>query len=900
MNNGNTMKNVLIVSYIFPPLAGSGVQRTLKFVNYLRSFGWEPIVVTTGQLNFPQIDYTLIDEIPKDVQVIRIKEQDSLTGDDLQNIIKIYDDLIKDKTVLDDYLTLISGGRAALVPDNCISWANNVIKQIDTFIDINKIDMIYTTSGPYSDHIVGYYLKKKFNKPWVADFRDEWTNNAYSNVDKQSLLYKVHYGMEETIVNSADAVIATTPLASDNYATIFDLPKDKVFTITNGYDEKDFEKIEMENLEIEHDKFTIIHNGLLYLIRTPDTFLNAIHNLIKKGLIPREKIRVQFTGTKDNGKWEKYISDLKLDDIVEFSGYLSHKESLKKAASADILLLIVGPGEKSKSMYPGKIFEYLRLGKPIISLSPIGGVVDELIKKTNRGYNVDFHDISAIEEAIYELYNKWNNNKLLKLPVNSDIRQFERRELTRQLVSVFHKVLAMQQIKKKNDLISQDVMKTVKHFLELGNIEQAKQNINHNLDLLNIDAELCTMKAVIEIMENKLEDAEITLKKARKLDITNVDVLYNLGYIYEQKRLFNEALYYYEEALKYTTDQKFAEELKVIIQKIRKDFAVHLKKRIAFFAIPNGGDKFLGDIIAGLSDEYEIKKFIVYDLKQIDKGMEWADICWFEWCDQLIAYGSRHELAKDKKIICRIHRYEVFTENAKNVNWLNVDRLILVTNHLLPLLEKVVPNIKSMVPIELIENGVDINKYSFRRATKGYKLAFVGDMIHRKNPVFMLQIMKKLVNINKKYQLYIAGQFQDPLIKEYWEYQVKELNLEDHIHFEGFQDDVNRWLEDKDYILATTIHESFGFFIAEAMAKGIKPIIHNFLFSKEIWDERYLFNTIDEAVQMIESDEYNSEEYRRFIESNYSLDKQIEKTKKLLNNLIINKDKSVIDLTIGM
>lgn len=160
MDNGNTMKNVLIVAYIFPPLAGSGVQRTLKFVNYLRSFGWKPIVVTTGQLNFPQIDYTLVDEIPKDVQVIRINEQDSLTGDDIQNIIKIYDDLIKDKTILDDYLTLISGGRAALVPDNCISWANNVIKQIDTLIDINKIDMIYTTSGPYSDHIVGYYLKK--------------------------------------------------------------------------------------------------------------------------------------------------------------------------------------------------------------------------------------------------------------------------------------------------------------------------------------------------------------------------------------------------------------------------------------------------------------------------------------------------------------------------------------------------------------------------------------------------------------------------------------------------------------------------------------------------------------------------------------------------------------------
>ncbi|WP_339263876.1 tetratricopeptide repeat protein [Geobacillus sp. FSL K6-3411] len=567
------MKSALFISYIFPPLGGSGVQRTLKFIKYLRNFDWKPIVVTTGQLNFPQIDYTMIEEIPEDVRVIRINEQHSLTLNQLQNITKLYDDLVKDKTILDDYLNLMSNEKASLIPDSCIAWANNVIEQIDSLIDINKVDLVYTTSGPYSDHVVGYYLKRRFNKPWVADFRDEWTNNAYLNdIDKNSLIYKVHREMEESIVNFADSIITTTPLASDNYVSLFDLPKEKVFTVTNGYDEEDFQEIKIDKLARKNERFTIIHNGLLYSIRTPDTFLRALYNLIKTNLIPRGKIQVQFIGAvEDKKQWEEYVKDLGIDDIVKFEEYLNHSESLTKAATADVLLLIVGPGNKCKSVYTGKVFEYLRLGKPIISLSPPDGLVDKLIKKNNRGYNVEFHDILAIENAIFKLYRKWANNEPLNLPITSDIRRFERRELTRQLASIFDKVLSMHQMKIKKDLILKDVKDTLSRLLDLGNIEQAKQIINSNSDLLNVDAEMCTMKSIIEIAENKLEDAEITLKRARRIDKTNVDVLYNLGYIYERKGLFNEALYYYEEALKYTTDQKFATELNVIIEKIKKN-----------------------------------------------------------------------------------------------------------------------------------------------------------------------------------------------------------------------------------------------------------------------------------------------------------------------------------------
>lgn len=295
----------------------------------------------------------------------------------------------------------------------------------------------------------------------------------------------------------------------------------------------------------------------------------------------------------------------------------------------------------------------------------------------------------------------------------------------------------------------------------------------------------------------------------------------------------------------------------------------------------------MGDIINNLTTEYKIRKIIVRDLNQIDEGMEWADICWFEWCDQLIAYGSNHALAKEKKLICRIHRYEVFTDNALNVQWENVDKLIVVTEHLQNILEESIPDIGKRVSIHVVENGVDLTKFNFKEKKDGYNLAFIGDMNYRKNPFFMLQILKKLVEINPQYKLYIAGVFTDQLIERYWNYQIKELGLEKNIIFEGWQNDINKWLADKNYILAPTIHESFGYFIAEAMACGIKPIIHNFLYAKEIWPQEYLFNTIDEAVEMVLDKNYDSIKYREFIELNYSLDKQINKINHLLTLKLI-------------
>lgn len=441
-----------------------------------------------------------------------------------------------------------------------------------------------------------------------------------------------------------------------------------------------------------------------------------------------------------------------------------------------------------------------------------------------------------------------------------------------------------------------EIKNNITALVNNNRLDAAKSLIGEYESIIKNDIEIYSIKAVTSIMEGRLEDAETILKEGLIIDDRSFDLLYNLAYVSAELKDYNQAHKYYKRALELCNEDSIKTEIKNAIDNIEKDHAGDIKedkKKIAFF-VKQGMDSFLGDIIDGLSPIYEVKKIVVTQYKQIDEGMAWADICWFEWCDELIIYGSKLEMAEHKKVVCRLHRYEVFSNYPTSVNWKNVDKLIIVTDHLKNLLSMLITDIEEKVDIVTVKNGVNLDKYKFNERHKGFNLAYVGYIHSRKNPVLLLQIISKLVKIDKRYKLYVAGQFQDSLIELYWNYQVKSMGLEHNVIFQGWQNNINKWLEDKQYILSASIHESFGYGIAEAMAMGIKPVIHNFVYANEIWDNHFLFNTIDEAVAMITSDDYCSKKYRSFIEDNYSLDKQLSSILEVLYN--INSEDRIIEL----
>ncbi|PYG85784.1 glycosyl transferase family 1 [Ruminiclostridium sufflavum DSM 19573] len=310
-----------------------------------------------------------------------------------------------------------------------------------------------------------------------------------------------------------------------------------------------------------------------------------------------------------------------------------------------------------------------------------------------------------------------------------------------------------------------------------------------------------------------------------------------------------------------------------------------VRRKIAFFS--KGNDSFIKDIIERLSIQYDTQRITIETPKNnklIEQGMEWADVCWFEWCDDLLSYASRLSIAKEKKIICRLHSYEAFSLFPAQINWDCVDRLIFVSEDICRYVLahfNVDKNITLVIP-----NGVDLDKWTWEKRGSGFNVAYVGYINYKKGPMLLLHTMKAIHMQDDRYKFYIAGQFQDPRFWLYFEHMIKEFKLENAIFFEGWQRNLNKWLENKNYILCTSVLESQNMSVMQAMAKGIKPVVHNFVGAKNIYKGKYLWNTIYEAVCKITESDYNSNEYREFITNNYSLEIQMKAIDEMIRDLI--------------
>lgn len=440
------------------------------------------------------------------------------------------------------------------------------------------------------------------------------------------------------------------------------------------------------------------------------------------------------------------------------------------------------------------------------------------------------------------------------------------------------------------DLMRRKIRENIQFLINDNKLDEAINIIDEYLKLNLKDVEAYSMKAVAYIMNGNMRKAEEALKQGLIIDADNFDLNYNLGYLYEQEEEFNNAIKYYRKALKNCNNESTKSDVTSLVEKLLSEHDVEYmedKMKLAFF-VKQGMDSFLGEIINGFSDEYEVKKVIVTDLKQVDDGMQWADICWFEWCDELVSYASKHRLATGKKIICRIHGYEVYGDLIKTPNWKNIDNLIIVAPHIRRLFEENTKNLdKGNLRIHTVFCGINVDKYNLNIKKKGYNLGYLGYINYKKNIPLTLDIFKKLYDKDRRYKLYLAGAFQDTRTVEYLKYFIKEYNLEDNIIFDGWKNQQEKieWFKKIDYMVISSIDEGLCFAAAEAMCSGIKPILHNCEGLKDHYEKKYIYNNIDEAIDMIISTEYDSKDYRKFIEDKYSITKEHVAIKNILASL---------------
>lgn len=420
-------KKVLIIAYYFPPVGGGGVQRTSKFVKYLLRLGWEPLVLTVKEKIYRKthrkLDVTLLDDILNGVRVVRT---DSIDLADISKAVKTRIEANPSRLSLKSLINKISG--LIINPDSQMFWIPIATIEGLKLIKKYKIDVIYSTANPWSDHIIGAIIKKVTGRPWVADYRDAWNTNPYL-VHSSRARKEIQLFLEKQVIKLADKVIFATEGMKKDYNQMFE--DGKFVTIRNGFDPDDFISAKPKKFF----KFTILYSGNIWPYTRPYYFISAMSNWIKKYPEIRKDIMINFLGIVDE-ETKSFIRKENLEDIVSLTGYLPHKESISLLLGADVLLLTIDEG--GKSILTGKIFEYLASGRPMLALVPPLGMAADLLRKEGRGeFIVGPRDVESIENKIMSLYIKYKNGCLPIYPVHN-LEAYTRRKATEKLSILFN------------------------------------------------------------------------------------------------------------------------------------------------------------------------------------------------------------------------------------------------------------------------------------------------------------------------------------------------------------------------------------------------------------------------------------------------------------------------------
>jgi glycosyltransferase involved in cell wall biosynthesis len=410
----------------------------------------------------------------------------------------------------------------------------------------------------------------------------------------------------------------------------------------------------------------------------------------------------------------------------------------------------------------------------------------------------------------------------------------------------------------------------------LGRSNEAIDHFIKAQQLQKDSAEIVWNLAEAYIATDRAAEAAQLFDKMQQLGVLNVDVLNRTASVFLNQNNKADAIEMLLTSLRICPNQEI---LHPMIEVIRSK-----RPKVAFFCGLTGDTKFLNDIYEFIERRFDVRFFEGQDVNQMYELMKWSDISWFEWCTNIAVEASR--LPKVCRNIVRLHRFEAYGEWPGRVQWENIDSLIIVGNSFVEeALLKQVPNIRNRTQLITIPNGVNLDKFEFIDRPRDKNIASAGYLNMRKNPMFLLQCMQKLHYIDPDYKLFFAGNFQDPMLEQYINQMVQALKLTDVVFFDGWQEDMNTWLKDKHYIVSGSIGESQGMGLLEAMACGLKPVIHNFPGADQIFPSEFLFNIAEEFCEQILCERYEPQKYRRFVEENYALKNQLSKINNIFTKL---------------
>jgi hypothetical protein len=374
---------VLLVAFHFPPFRGSsGLQRTLRFAQYLPAFGWRPIVLSVDPRAYSDTTPSAQgNELPEGLEVVRAFG-------------------------LDTARHLSMRGRypmALALPDRWATWRYWAVRAARRIIRERNVSAIFSTFPIATAHRIGLDVARLTGLPWIAEFRDPMWQGDYPPEPRINDCWRQ---LEAEVFARAQRVAVVTPGAAATYRARFpQFDPAHVVLIENGYDEETFERagIDTEPQQERRPRgagpLTLLHSGIIYPSeRDPEPLFRALAALRSAGAITPDTLRIVLRASGNESQYAARLKQLAIADIVQLEPPIPYLAALQEMLSVDGLLVL--QGASCNAQIPAKLYEYLRAGRPILALTDPAGDTATTLRAAGGGVIARLDSQAEIERSL--------------------------------------------------------------------------------------------------------------------------------------------------------------------------------------------------------------------------------------------------------------------------------------------------------------------------------------------------------------------------------------------------------------------------------------------------------------------------------------------------------------------
>lgn len=447
-------KNILIISYYFPPFNTVAIHRVLRFSKYLPENGWTPYILTIEESKgMRNLDRDLLYKVTPFIEVYRTFTLDPqlLITKLIEKYIVKHKESKRDKEskvlgikkIIKNKVSFLKKNRMLrfiFFPDSQVLWLPFAVFKGYHLIKKLNIRIIFATAPPWTDFLIGYCLSLLTGKKLVIDYRDLWIANPvlkFPTPVHEQLSQK----LEHLFIRQAYKVICVTELITINLIQNYPDMNEKFITITNGFDSywplKQATTNEPKGSDINNKKLRLVYTGTFYLSHTPENFLHGLHDFVTNHPNYRGKIEFIFIGHDNNTSiFQEKVFKYGLSDIVISKGFLNYRSAYLEVEKADVAVLIIQP--EHKEAFTGKVFDYFAARKPILAVVPEDGIAAKLIKNTKTGIVADSGNIKAITNAISHYFKLWKSGSIYYERDESELEKYNMRNITKRLAELLN------------------------------------------------------------------------------------------------------------------------------------------------------------------------------------------------------------------------------------------------------------------------------------------------------------------------------------------------------------------------------------------------------------------------------------------------------------------------------